>query len=228
MVHDNHRRISGTALLLAAAVLASGCAGTGHRDDTDPPPPQAAMPDYGPVNGSIFNRATARPLFEDVKARSVGDVLTVVLAESMNAKKSASTTTQKDSAIAMPVPTLMGLPNKDLDFLNNQIDAKRGFKGAGDSAQSNALTGTITVTVVDVLPNGNLLVRGEKKVELNRGEEHIRLSGIVRPADVSPANTVASTRVADAHITYSGTGEVADSNVAGWLSRFFSSVIWPF
>lgn len=227
MAHHNHRRIPGTALLLAAAVLASGCAGTGHHDDPDPPP-QAAMPDYGPVNGSLFNRATARPLFEDVKARSVGDVLTVVLAESMNAKKSASTTTQKDSAIAMPVPTLMGLPNKDLDFLNNQIDAKRGFKGAGDSAQSNALTGTITVTVVDVLPNGNLLVRGEKKVELNRGEEHIRMSGIVRPADVSPANTVASTRVADAHITYSGTGEVADSNVAGWLGRFFSSAIWPF
>ena len=227
MVHHNRNPISGSALLFAAALCASGCAGPGHHAAADPPP-QAALPDYGPVNGSLFNRATARPLFEDVKARSVGDVLTVVLTESMNAKKSASTTTQKDSAIAMPVPTLMGLPNKDLDFLNNQIDAKRGFKGAGNSAQSNALTGTITVTVVDVLPNGNLLVRGEKKVELNRGEEHIRMSGIVRPADVSPANTVASTRVADAHITYSGTGEVADSNVSGWLSRFFNSVIWPF
>lgn len=162
MVHHNRRPISGTALLLTAAVLASGCAGTAHRDDADLPR-QTALPDYGPVNGSLFNRATARPLFEDVKARSVGDVLTVVLTESMNAKKSASTTTQKDSAIAMPVPTLMGLPNKDLDFLNNQIDAKRGFKGAGNSAQSNALTGTITVTVVDVLPKAICWCGARKK-----------------------------------------------------------------
>lgn len=220
--------IPGTVLLLSAALLASGCAGVGHNSAPEQPQPQAALPDYGPVNGSIYNRATARPLFEDVKARAVGDLLTVVLAENMNAKKSASTTTQKDSVIELPVPTLFGKSGNDLDFLNSEIDAKRGFKGAGNSAQSNALTGTITVTVVDVFPNGNLLVRGEKKVELNRGEEHIRISGIVRPTDISPTNTIASTRIADARITYAGTGQLADSNVAGWLGRFFSSVIWPF
>ncbi|MGE3296928.1 MAG: flagellar basal body L-ring protein FlgH [Porticoccaceae bacterium] len=218
----------GVALLAAVALLASGCTGVAHRGAAEESPPPAALPDYGPVNGAIYHRATARPLFEDVKARAVGDLLTVVLAENMNAKKSASTTTQKDSAISLPVPTLFGKSGSDLDFLNNEIDATRGFKGAGSSAQSNALTGTMTVAVVDVLPNGNLLVRGEKKVALNRGDEHIRISGIVRPADVSPANTIVSTRIADARITYAGTGELADSNAAGWLGRFFSSVIWPF
>jgi flagellar L-ring protein precursor FlgH len=219
--------IPGAVLLLSAALLASGCAGVGHNSAPEQPQPQAALPDYGPVNGSIYNRATARPLFEDVKARAVGDLLTVVLAENMNAKKSASTTTQKDSAIELPVPSLLGQSGDDLDVLSAEIDAKRSFKGAGNSAQSNALTGTITVTVVDVFPNGNLLVRGEKRVELNRGEEHIRISGIVRPMDISPANTLVSTRISDARITYAGTGELADSNVAGWLGRFFSSVIWP-
>lgn len=216
-----------SAAVLMVVLLASGCTGFGQRtQDATPSQPPAALPDYGPVNGSIYNRATARPLFEDIKARAVGDVLTVVLTENMNAKKSASTTTQKDTAIELPVPTLLG--NAGPDIFNNEIDAKRNFKGSGNSAQSNALTGTVTVTVVDVFPNGNLLVRGEKKVELNRGEEHIRISGIVRPADVSPANTVPSTRIADARITYAGSGELADSNVAGWLGRFFSSVIWPF
>lgn len=227
MTQCNRIPIPSAAVLLVAVLLASGCTGLGQRTQAAAPPqPQAALPDYGPVNGSIYNRATARPLFEDIKARAVGDVLTVVLTENMNAKKSASTTTQKDTAIELPVPTLLG--NAGPDIFNNEIDAKRNFKGSGNSAQSNALTGTVTVTVVDVFPNGNLLVRGEKKVELNRGEEHIRISGIVRPADVSPANTVPSTRIADARITYAGTGELADSNVAGWLGRFFSSVIWPF
>lgn len=220
-------RIPITSAAVLAVLLASGCAGFGqHAQEATPSQPLAALPDYGPVNGSIYNRATARPLFEDVKARAVGDVLTVVLTENMNAKKSASTTTQKDTAIELPVPTLLG--NAGPDILSNEIDAKRNFKGSGNSAQSNALTGTVTVTVVDVFPNGNLLVRGEKKVELNRGEEHIRISGIVRPVDVSPANTVPSTRIADARITYAGSGELAESNVAGWLGRFFSSAIWPF
>lgn len=221
----NRIQIPSAAVLVV--LLASGCAGFGQRaQEATPSQPSAALPDYGPVNGAIYNRATARPLFEDIKARAVGDVLTVVLTENMNAKKSASTTTQKDTAIELPVPTLLG--NAGPDILDNEIDAKRNFKGSGNSAQSNALTGTVTVTVVDVFPNGNLLVRGEKKVELNRGEEHIRISGIVRPADISPANTVPSTRIADARITYAGSGELAESNVAGWLGRFFSSAIWPF
>lgn len=221
----NRIQIPSAAVLVV--LLASGCAGFGQRtQEATPSQPPAALPDYGPVNGAIYNRATARPLFEDIKARAVGDVLTVVLTENMNAKKSASTTTQKDTAIELPVPTLLG--NAGPDILNNEIDAKRNFKGSGNSAQSNALTGTVTVTVVDVFPNGNLLVHGEKKVELNRGEEHIRISGIVRPADISPANTVPSTRIADARITYAGSGELAESNVAGWLGRFFSSAIWPF
>lgn len=210
---------------LLLALLLPACAGTAHRQP-EVPQARAEPPDLGPVNGAIYRSATARPLFEDVKARAVGDLLTVVLAENMNARKSASTTTQKESSVEMPLPRLFG--KTDLDVLDNQLDASRDFKGSGNSTQSNALTGTLTVRVIDVLANGNLLVQGEKEVQLNRGKEHIRLRGLVRPQDISPLNTVSSTRVADAHITYAGTGELADANTMGWLARFFGSMLWPF
>jgi len=103
----------------------------------------------------------------------------------------------------------------------------QGFKGKGDAAQSNALTGQITVTVAKVMGNGTMLVRGQKQVSLNRGDEYIQISGIVRPSDVTPDNSVLSTRVADARITYTGRGEIARASRAGWLSRFFS-IVSPF
>ena len=99
---------------------------------------------------------------------------------------------------------------------------------AGDSSQSNSLSGNITVTVAAVHPNGNMLVRGEKLLTLNQGAEVVRISGLVRPVDVTPQNTVLSTQIADAQITYSGTGAIAQSNQQGWLARFFNSPYWPF
>jgi len=220
---------SGSNLLIAltTAFLLSGCTGLPPRDQGSfEPPPPSAMPDYQPVDGSIYSRATARPLFEDIKARNVGDLLTIVLTESTNASKSATTTTNKESALDMPLPTLFGRQGNKV--FNNEIEAGRDFSGSGDSEQSNSLSGTITVSVVDVYPNGNLLVRGQKNVWLNQGEEYVQVSGIVRPEDISADNTVPSTRVANARIAYAGTGALADANAQGWLSRFFNSPVWPF
>lgn len=208
-------------------MLLGGCTGLPPRDDASfEPPPPAAQPDYQPVHGSIYSRATARPLFEDTKARNVGDLLTIVLTENTDASKTATTTTNKESSVDMPLPTILGREGNRI--FENELEAGRDFSGSGDSAQSNSLTGTITVSVVDVYPNGNLLVRGQKNVWLNQGEEYVQVSGIVRPEDVSAANTVPSTRVANARIAYAGTGALADSNAQGWLSRFFNSPIWPF
>src|SRR5690606_4314762 len=109
-----------------------------------------------------------------------------------------------------------------------KFGCEHGFNGEADANQSNSLTGPITVTVADVLPNGLLAVRGEKWITLNNGDELIRLSGLIRPEAVGPDNSVLSTRIADARITYSGTGAFANASKPGWLSQFFMSPVWPF
>lgn len=228
-------------MVLSALVILTGCA-------TPSPPP---LEDYRPTlpanysqdriaTGGIYNPGFDVRLFEDVKARRIGDVITVVLQESTSASKSASTSTAKDTSVSIDSPTILGaiptfnapglfpLDSNKNNTLQNNLKSAQEFEGEGDSNQSNSLTGNITVTIADVLPNGNLVVRGEKWLTLNQGEEYIQIAGIVRPQDVSTNNTVLSTQVADARITYSGKGMVADSNRMGWAARFFNSPIWPF
>jgi flagellar L-ring protein precursor FlgH len=126
------------------------------------------------------------------------------------------------------MPGLFPLDSNRNNTLEQNLSATREFEGEADSSQSNSLSGAITVTIADVLPNGNLMVRGEKWLTLNQGEEFIQISGMVRPQDVSTSNTVLSTQIADARITYSGEGFLAESNQMGWLARFFNHPIWPF
>ena len=180
-------------------------------------------------NGSIYQENTAVRLFEDNRARRVGDILLVVLNESTNASKSATTTTSKENSVDSSVTNLLRTTASSgaRKLLTNNTDTSNKFAGAGESAQKNAMTGNIAVTVERVLPNGNLLVRGEKRILINRGIESIQLSGIIRQMDISTDNTVQSTRVANAQIKYTGKGQVANSNVEGWLSRFFNSKWWP-
>src|SRR5690606_12828430 len=109
-----------------------------------------------------------------------------------------------------------------------EFGGERGFNGEADANQSNSLTGSITVTVADVLPNGLLAVRGEEWITLNNGDELIRLSGLLRPADGGPHSPVLATRIADARVTCSGTGAFASAGTPGWLSQFFMSPVWPF
>jgi flagellar L-ring protein precursor FlgH len=159
----------------------------------------------------------------------VGDILTVMLVERTQASKESSTSTDKGTSIDTGAPIFMGKPvTNNGNPLTNQFDSKNSFDGKADSSQSNRLDGSITVTVAGRLPNGNLIVRGEKQITINQGQEYVRLQGIVRPVDIGPQNTVLSTMIGDARITYSGKGALADANRPGWLARFFNSPWFPF
>ena len=194
-------------------------------------------------NGSIYQLDGSESLFDDIKPHRVGDILTVKLQESTNASKSANTDAKKEGAIELGQDfkiggrtPVAGAPAKTLVFpgvrvdvpeLATSIENSQEFKGSGTSAQSNSFQGDITVTVVEVLPNKNLVVRGEKRLTINRGEEYIRFSGIVRPADIAEDNTIISTKVADTTITYTGAGMVADANKSGIASNILFKY-WPF
>ena len=231
---------TGKALAVTAAVLLSaGCASMPpSKDDYHATMPPAYV-SAAPENGSIYHTSSDIRLFEDVKARHIGDVITVILSESTSASKTAKTTADKnqDTSIASPtifgatptfnVPGIIPLDSNHNNTLEMGLSAERAFDGEADSSQSNSLSGAITVTIADVLPNGNLVVRGEKWLTLNQGEEFIRISGIVRPQDINPDNTILSTQIGDARIAYSGKGFLHDSNSMGWLARFFNSAIWP-
>ncbi len=189
------------------------------------------LPDYTPAfpaelpapatPGAIFSIGYA-PLTSGTRASQVGDVLTVVLVERMQATKSNSAKTGRDGGIGLTPPTtgpLALFKSSDINMSGNS-----SFTGKGEAEQSNALSGEVSVTVMAVRANGTMLVRGEKALTLNRGDEHVQLSGIVRASDISPDNRVSSTRIADARITYTGKGEIARASRQGWLQRFFSMV----
>jgi flagellar L-ring protein precursor FlgH len=190
----------------------------------------AQEPAPAPTNGAIYQVGRDVALFENPIARHVGDIVTIVLNEATAAKKSATTTTTKNTSTTLPGMTLLGSPVTvhGTPVLSNNIDDASKFKGEGDSAQSNSLSGFITATVVRVLPNGNLLVRGEKQVWINQGSEYVRVEGVIRPIDLAPDNSIGSQKVAGARISYGGKGALADSNAPGWLSRFFNSPWTPF
>ncbi|WP_137751390.1 flagellar basal body L-ring protein FlgH [Sphingopyxis sp. L1A2A] len=177
-----------------------------------------------PGNGSIFQGSYV-PLTSGGRAGQVGDILTIQLVERTAATKSNAAGTQRDGNIGLTPPSTGPLS------LFNPSDIAMGggqqFKGKGDASQSNALSGEVSVTIAAVYPNGTMLVRGEKLLTLNRGDERVQISGIVRAMDISPDNRILSTRVADANIRYVGKGEIARASQQGWLQRFFA-IISPF
>lgn len=181
-------------------------------------------------DGSIFGHGARLALFADRRPRAAGDTLTVVLVEQTSASKSASTSTTKEDTVDIAGPTLFGRPVTagGVPVLETSIGAGREFSGAGDSSQSNRLSGSVTVTVMQVLRNGNLVIAGEKQLTLNQGAERVRITGLVNPADIASDNSILSSRVADARIEYAGSGALADANAQGWLTRLFSSWLWPF
>lgn len=175
-------------------------------------------------SGAIYQPSRNYNLYGDTIALNVGDVLMVTLEESTRASKTANTEIKKDSSIDLNDATILG--HNGLGLLTNP-SMNRDAKGEAQADQSNRLAGNITVTVTEVLPNGVLRVRGEKWISLTNGDEYIRLTGLVRPQDISPDNTVSSNRIADARIGYGGTGDFDQANQMGWLARFFNSEWWP-
>ena len=179
------------------------------------------------ATGSIYQAGVSRTLFEDRRARYVGDTMTIAIGESTTASTKSNTNASKTTAINASVPTVSGLPGKSLQGLALDASSSNSLAGKGDAAANNVFTGTITVTVIEVLPNGNLLVSGEKQVSIGGGTEYIRLSGIVNPYFINAANTIGSGNVADARIEYKESGAISEAQVMGWLSRFFLSFL-PF
>lgn len=180
------------------------------------------------ANGAIYQAGLAeRTLFEDRRARRVGDTMTITISERTAASKKSNTASARTSNNQFGVTGLAGLPGKS--FLNSNLNATSdfAFDGSGESASNNDFNGVITVTVIDVMANGNLLVSGEKQMGINQGAEYIRFSGIVNPAHLTSTNSVSSTLVADARIEYRANGGLDSAQVMGWLSRFFLNFL-PF
>ncbi|MGD8429208.1 MAG: flagellar basal body L-ring protein FlgH [Ectothiorhodospiraceae bacterium] len=216
-------------VVVALALLLGACANAPTRQ-----PPQALPEpklDSPPrtTNGAIYQAGYDMRLYEDRTARRVGDIVTVILEEETDASNDANTKMGKDYSYDLPTPTIAGRPvtfdGTDFSF---GVDSQQDFEGGGSTSQSNALSGTLTATVVRRAPNGNLVIQGQKRLTLNQGDEYVTITGTVRPDDIGPNNTVSSTRVANAQISYTGSGALADSNTMGWLSRIFNSVLWPF
>jgi flagellar L-ring protein precursor FlgH len=222
-------------IMVAMSGLLIGC-------DTLNPPEPGNDPSFAPtypvgrdpkssnyVNGAIYNTETALPLFETPRARHVGDILTIKLMERTDAQKRARSRSNKNDKYQGQNDTFLGRPislgsGYSMDFA---LQNKREFNGEGESVQNNQLNGSISVTVAEVLTNGNMVVQGEKWIQINQGNEYVRLSGIVRPQDIQPDNTITSDKIANAKISYSGTGQVANANVQGWFSKFIWSALWP-
>lgn len=180
--------------------------------------------------GGIWREGPGLRLFSDSKARDIGDLLTIELTEKTNATSTANTAVSKSSGVSLSAPSVFGAPltMNGRDLLSADIEGGRDFSGTGDSRQSNSLSGSITVTVVDRLPNGNLVVQGSKQMRLNQGDELVQIQGVIRPVDIASDNSVPSSRVGEARIVYGGRGTLARSNAMGWLAQFFNSPVTPF
>lgn len=222
--------------LAGIAVLAlSACAMT---PPTSVHQPMSVRPPVLPVsdntNGSIYQAAyyaqagsRYMPLFEDRRARNVGDTLIISINEKTSASKKSNSNATRTGSSAFSVPSIFGLPGKSFQGADLSANSSTSFDGKGESASNNDFTGTIAVTVTEVLPNGNMVVSGEKQLGLNQGSEFIRFSGVVNPNTIVAGNTVSSTQVANANIEYRANGYIDSAQVMGWLSRFFLTFL-PF
>ena len=217
-----------TPALLVALALLGGCASFNEML------PEADSSEFEPLEldyslpptsgGGLFRSGYGGSLVSDKRAVRVGDILTVVLDESTQSSKSAGTSFGKESSVGIGIPTVLGKTYPDVE---TSAGAERDFNGSAKSSQQNTLRGSIAVTVHRVLPNGTLLIKGEKTLRLNQGDEFIRLAGLVRVDDINRYNQVSSQSVANAKISYAGRGVLNDSNSAGWLTRFFASPLFP-
>lgn len=193
-----------------------------------------AVPMVTPVTtskGAIFQTGQAmnfgyQPMFEDRRPRSIGDTLTILLQENVSASKSSSASANRNGSVGVGFDALPSALSGLLggDRARAEMGGKNDFNGKGGAAARNTFSGTLTVTVMELLANGNLRVVGEKQIAINQGTEFIRFSGVVNPRTISSNNAVASTQVADARIEYVGNGYISEAQQMGWLQRLFLSL----
>ena len=213
---------------MAASLALTGCASRVPLKTTAPADDTLALPKTQParggVGGGVFTTDTVS-LTSDARAYRVGDVVTVLLQETTQASKKAGTSFNKGSSASVTPISALG---KTFGRTGLDVSADRSFNGDATSTQQNALSGAITVLVQEVLPKVLLRVAGEKRLQLNQGEEYVRIKGYLRAADIDNENQVSSLRVANARIAYSGQGTLAEANTPGWLTRFFTGPFMPF
>lgn len=227
-----------SSYLLTAALLfgisLSGCTSVPLEADAYP-----NDPDFAPVaaeslqpppsaTGSLYRGRGGLGLYTDQQARQVGDIITVIFDEQYQSSKSADTSADKSSSNSIGAGTVLGtVPGfKNLN-MGVETSSSKAFSGSGGADRSNSLSGRISVSVSEILPNGILKIRGEKWLTLSEGDEYIRIKGLIRPQDISPENTVASSKMADARISFGGRGSLNNATKQGWLDRIIMSPWWP-
>ena len=212
-------------IMIFATVFISSCAS--HVEDRasldfEPIIPENMnIPNNNSNSGGIYNESSGGLFATDRRAGQVGDILTIALSEDFTASKSQSATSAKSDSFKVDLPNLLD-PAGDQALLDS--GAETSFSGTGSAAQTNSLRGEISVTVMRVFSNGNMEIMGQKKLHLNNGNEYVRLSGMIRPQDISANNVVQSSRIANAKIAYLGVGDIADTGQKGWLSRALASI----
>jgi flagellar L-ring protein precursor FlgH len=209
---------------VAALLAACGTAPSTITQGPTTARPQAQAV-QAPGNGAIYQAAAYRPLFEDRRARQVGDMLTIVINEKTQAGKAASSNASKTSAVDSSISAVAGLPLKTLQGLGVNAEASNTYDDKSAINSSNTFSGSVTVTVTEVLPNGNLVVAGEKQIALDKGTEYVRLSGVVQPDTIQAGNTVSSSKVADARLEYRTSAKFDKAEMMSWLARFFLSFV---
>jgi len=228
----DHPRLRLCSVVLAG-LLAGGCQNNPALRTVEVHQPLTARPkpvvEAVAVNGAIFKAsATGQtvfvPLFEDRRANAVGDTLTVRINEMIHASKTAATTANRTGAAKIGIAEITTPSGYGIKGGSVAGESKNAFEGKGDSAADNVVTGTITVTVIEVLPNGNLVVAGEKQIGINQGSEFIRLSGVVNPAFIFAGNVVSSAQIADVRLEYRGTGYIDEAQTMGWAARILQSI----
>lgn len=218
-------------LLLFITLLLGACSST--PPDNDPQSNAANNDDNARDNGQLVNHQEGGlysdyymfTLFSDKRAYSVGDILTVVLAERTMSSKSADSSLGKDSSWDVGVPLVGTLNTNDMAL---QTNSSTSFSGQSSANQQNSLSGYISVRVTEVLSNGALRIKGRKQIRLNQGDEYLELSGVVRPEDIDVTNQISSQRIAEASISYEGSGTLADASEPGWLTKLFTRYLNPF
>ncbi len=212
--------------------LCAGCESmpqTAKVDFAEPRPVHAAIaavPERANT-GSLFHKVSYRPAFEDPRARAIGDIITIQIVETVTASQVSKSTANRTTSMDAGVSAFPLMSATSLAKLTTGTSSANDFSGKGGTESANTFTGSITATVVDVLPNGHLVVTGEKQIGVNQNVDVLRFSGTIDPRLVQPGNLVNSTQVANARIESKGRGAQAEAQTVGWLSRFFFSFL-PF
>jgi len=232
-IDKSYQRLFKKGLTLFSSIILSACASLPQPVAVDFPDTQASKPiaavaaPTGAATGSLFQKTSYRPAFEDARARMVGDAITIQIIEKVTASQVSSSTANRTTSGSTSVSAFPFISPPDIANLSTGTKSASDFSGKGGTESANTFFGTITATVVDVLPNGHLLVAGDKQIGVNQNVDVMRFSGTVDPRLIQPGNLINSTQVANARMESKGRGAQAEAQTVGWLTRFFFSFL-PF